>query len=103
MNDILRQAMADGRLEAIFRKWRMWNDDQPGLYARLTSVAAHAGHVEHERGCDEQLGGSAAAYLPALLRAAGITLAAVVPVDGAGRRRRRRDRDRPRLRAAACS
>ena len=29
MNEILRQAMRDGRLEAIFRQWKMWNDDQP--------------------------------------------------------------------------
>ena len=26
--------MRDGRLEAIFRRWKMWNDDQPRLYAR---------------------------------------------------------------------
>ena len=32
---ILRKAMHDGRLEAIFRKWDQWNDDQPQLYARL--------------------------------------------------------------------
>ena len=35
INDLLRQAMRDGRLEAIFRRWDMWNDDQPRLYARL--------------------------------------------------------------------
>ena len=29
------QAMRDGRLEAIFRRWEMWNDDQPRLYARV--------------------------------------------------------------------
>ena len=26
---ILRDAMRDGTLEAIFRKWNVWNDDQP--------------------------------------------------------------------------
>ena len=31
---ILRTAMRDGTLEAIFRKWNVWNDDQPRLYAR---------------------------------------------------------------------
>ncbi len=36
VNGILRDAMRDGRLEAIFRKWKVWNDDQPQLYARLT-------------------------------------------------------------------
>src|SRR5688572_12860270 len=32
---ILKQAMRDGRIEAIFRRWNMWNDDQPRLYARV--------------------------------------------------------------------
>ncbi len=35
VDDILRTAMTDGRLEAILRRWRVWNDDQPRLYARL--------------------------------------------------------------------
>ena len=35
INEILREAMRDGRLEAIFRRWDMWNDDQPRLYARV--------------------------------------------------------------------
>src|SRR4051812_38878911 len=34
-NDILRAAMRDGSLERIFRKWRVWNEDQPALYARV--------------------------------------------------------------------
>src|SRR4029078_4976564 len=29
IDEILRGAMADGRLETIFRKWGVWNDDQP--------------------------------------------------------------------------
>ena len=39
---VLKQAMRDGRLEAIFRKWRMWNDDQPRLYARVLAGSAIA-------------------------------------------------------------
>ena len=35
INEILRSAMRDGTLEKIFRKWGVWNDDQPKLYARL--------------------------------------------------------------------
>ena len=31
VDGILREAMRDGTLEAIFRKWRVWNDDQPRL------------------------------------------------------------------------
>ena len=73
MNDILRQAMRDGRLETIFRKWRMWNDDQPRLYARLTTTTP----VPETASTSEVPAGSwdaAVRYLPALLRAAGITL-----------------------------
>ena len=35
INGILREAMRDGRLETIFRRWEMWNEDQPRLYARV--------------------------------------------------------------------
>src|SRR5678815_1254866 len=35
MNAILRDAMRGGRLERIFRRWDVWNDDQPRLYARV--------------------------------------------------------------------
>jgi len=35
MNIALLAAMKDGRLEAIFRKWGLWNDDQPAFYARV--------------------------------------------------------------------
>jgi hypothetical protein len=35
MDAILRQAMRDGRLEQILRRWKVWNNDQPRLYARL--------------------------------------------------------------------
>src|SRR3954469_23901949 len=39
IDEILRGAMRDGRLEAVFRKWGVWNDDQARLYARLTDTA----------------------------------------------------------------
>jgi len=71
IDGILRQAMQDGRLEAIFRRWEMWNDDQPRLYARLTGgVAVPAPEVAADLSTWE----AAQRYLPALLRAAGITL-----------------------------
>jgi|LakMenEpi03Aug12_release.lakeMendotaPanAssembly.Ray.scaffolds.fasta_scaffold39171_5 polar amino acid transport system substrate-binding protein len=75
VNAELRAAMGDGRLEAIFRTWQVWNGDQPAMYARVLA------------GADSLLtspGGSAPArpsiwrlttrYLPALVRAAFITL-----------------------------
>jgi polar amino acid transport system substrate-binding protein len=74
VNRILRAAMADGRLEAIFRKWKVWNDDQPALYAGVLSTEDSA-----EPPASAEPAESRAAltlrYLPALLRAAAITLA----------------------------
>lgn len=75
INAELRAAMGDGRLEGIFRTWQVWNDDQPAMYARVLA------------GADSLLeapGGGVPArpstwvltqrYLPALFRAALITL-----------------------------
>jgi polar amino acid transport system substrate-binding protein len=67
--------MADGRAEAIFRKWGMWNDDQPRLYAR--TLGAEPGPAAAGPPAAVAAGAWEAAlrYLPALLRAAAITLA----------------------------
>lgn len=85
IDDILREAMRDGRLEAIFRRWGLWNDRQPQLYARVAGVG-----VPGRPGVAQVTGAepSAAApvephpgdwvlarrYLPTLLRAAVITV-----------------------------
>jgi polar amino acid transport system substrate-binding protein len=74
MNAILLEAMADGRLEAIFRRWNMWNDDQPRLYARLTAGQDAGTEGESSPALPPTVGEAAIRYLPALLRAAGITL-----------------------------
>ena len=61
INEILRQAMRDGRLEAIFRRWDMWNDDQPRLYARVLAGAdggARPDAVRRHRRA-ERMGGGA--------------------------------------------
>jgi His/Glu/Gln/Arg/opine family amino acid ABC transporter permease subunit len=77
MNTILRRAMSDGRLEAIFRKWQVWNDDQPQLYASIAeSGTANAtggllSSSQTERTSPWEL---TKRYLPALFRAAAITL-----------------------------
>jgi polar amino acid transport system substrate-binding protein len=70
---ILKAAMSDGRLEAIFRKWSVWNEDQPGLYA-----AVLAG-TDGPRGARQQASAETRwtmtlRYLPALVRAATLTL-----------------------------
>ncbi len=68
---VLIAAMRDGRLERIFRKWNAWNEDQPALYARVT-----ANPVEYPRSVNRgySTGLNFARYVPALLRAALITL-----------------------------
>ena len=65
--------MSDGRLEAIFRKWNVWNDDQRALQ---TSIATAAGGEPKTGPAPSTVAPLAATgrYLPALLRAAGITL-----------------------------
>ncbi|MEO8070435.1 MAG: ABC transporter substrate-binding protein/permease [Acidobacteriota bacterium] len=78
VDDILRAAMRDGRLEAIFRKWKEWNDDQARLYAGLIDASTA------RRAAPGPQAGAAAAlpsvwemtrrYLPSLLTAAVTTL-----------------------------
>ena len=72
IDDILREAMRDGRLQTIFQRWDMWNDDQPRLYARLTGGddPAPIADTVAELGTWE----AARRYFPALLNAAAITL-----------------------------
>ncbi len=89
MDEILMGAMRDGRLEGIFRKWGMWNEDQRALYESVagTNSARPSGDALNAQGNDgraqranestaESLSAWAAAqrYLPSLLRAAGITI-----------------------------
>ena len=76
-NEVLRAAMRDGTLERIFRKWNVWNDDQPALYKRLLAREP----VPPVSGLDQTIGVAAISrweavqkYLPSLVKAAGITL-----------------------------
>jgi len=74
VDEILRAAMGDGRLEAIFRKWNVWNEDQPGLYAR---VLAASSDVVAERAAAARPSRTELTlqYIPSLFEAALITLA----------------------------
>jgi polar amino acid transport system substrate-binding protein len=74
MNEILLRAMRDGRLESIFRRWNMWNDDQPRLYARLSSGKPAVETVTGLPAPPDTGWAAAVRYLPALARAAVITL-----------------------------
>ena len=80
---ILKEAMRDGRLEAIFRRWKMWNDDQRDLYARVTAdesggvaVQGRSEGTGPTEGAAAQLSvwDAAVRYFPSLLTAAVITL-----------------------------
>lgn len=72
VDTVLRAAMRDGRLETIFRKWAVWNDDQPTLYARLQAETASTVASSGTRASAIEV---TRRYVPSLLRAAGITLA----------------------------
>ena len=66
---VLREAMRDGTLEQIFRRWGIWDESQSALFERVlrggdaaTTQAARAPAT------------AAVAYLPSLARAAAVTL-----------------------------
>jgi polar amino acid transport system substrate-binding protein len=80
INDVLRGAMRDGSLERIFRKWNVWNADQPKLHARLLAGESVAAVID-DRGLDPSSGtatlsgwDAARRYFPSLLRASGVTI-----------------------------
>ena len=77
-NEILRRAMRDGTLERIFRKWEVWNDDQPRLFAqgprrRSDSARRRRGSVAALR-CRRSRWDATLRYLPSLLRASVVTI-----------------------------
>jgi His/Glu/Gln/Arg/opine family amino acid ABC transporter permease subunit len=79
MNAILRDAMRDGRLEAILKKWNVWNQDQPRLYARLLQDSSPHPVAPSSLAPASATPSSARQavlrYLPALLSATLVTVA----------------------------
>ena len=80
LDDALRAAMSDGTLERIFRKWGVWNDDQPQLFARVLAgdpILPITGLADAASGPGASRSWWAAtqAYLPSLLRASVVTIA----------------------------
>ena len=65
---VLREAMRDGSLEQIFRRWEVWDPSQMTLFERVTRTNAAA------RAAGAATANSALAYLPSLARAAVVTL-----------------------------
>lgn len=72
----LREMMKDGTLEASFRRWGVWDEGQRALFTRVLAgeapgPAAHGAAPVHVQ---PTLIASTVKYLPALLRAAVVTL-----------------------------
>ncbi|MEP7346345.1 MAG: ABC transporter substrate-binding protein/permease [Gemmatimonadaceae bacterium] len=65
---ILRARMADGSLERTFRTWNVWDDGQQRYFARVLSESPSGGTTQTTNAP------SVRAYVPALARAALITL-----------------------------
>ena len=82
IDGILRAAMEDGRLEAILRRWLVWNGDQPKLFARLMQSRAEAAPADDSASLAGGAAGTgrpsgwtmARQYFPSLLSAAAMTL-----------------------------
>lgn len=73
---ILRAAMQDGTLERIYRRWEIWDEGQAAFFVRVASEPAESRtRVQEPALASAKAGETALAYLPGLLRAAGITLA----------------------------
>ncbi len=70
---ILREAMRDGTLERIYRKWEIWDDEQASLFQRTLTGATGDAAVPTVAAKTPALA-TALAYLPALFKAALVTL-----------------------------
>jgi polar amino acid transport system substrate-binding protein len=69
VNQVLRARMRDGSLERIFRKWGVWDARQARYFEHALATAPGRGEAAPAAST------SVATYLPALLRAALVTLA----------------------------
>ena len=66
---VLRARMRDGSLERTFRRWGVWSDAQGGFFRRTLAEAPR-----RDTAASPASGSALRTYLPALARAAGITL-----------------------------
>jgi len=73
---VLREAMHDGSLEQIYRRWSVWDDSQGVLFERIlrTGAAGAAGAAGTPGRSASTVPAQVVAYLPSLARAAGVTL-----------------------------
>ncbi|HEX8906182.1 MAG TPA: transporter substrate-binding domain-containing protein, partial [Longimicrobiaceae bacterium] len=68
-NAVLRARMADGSLERTFRRWNVWNDGEADYFRRVLAAAPQA-----DTATSPTSNRALRTYLPALARAAGVTL-----------------------------
>jgi polar amino acid transport system substrate-binding protein len=73
VNGILLSAMRDGTLEAIYRRWDVWDESQKAFFERI-AAAAHENAERAEPPAKRSTLEIVAAYLPSLLGAALVTL-----------------------------
>jgi His/Glu/Gln/Arg/opine family amino acid ABC transporter permease subunit len=71
VNAILRARMRDGSLEKTFRAWHVWDDSQARYFAHVLADTSGAHGQNADAGASIR---TVRSYLPALLRAAGVTL-----------------------------
>ena len=74
VNEILKARMKDGTLERIYRKWEIWDEFQQPLFDAQLGGATPASGAEVRRPAAEAAAAPLIRYLPALLRAALITI-----------------------------
>ncbi|HEX2122711.1 MAG TPA: ABC transporter substrate-binding protein/permease, partial [Thermoanaerobaculia bacterium] len=74
VNEILEARMRDGTLERIYRRWEIWDEFQPKLFARVLGTQPAAPAAAPSAPAPPGMGDSVRRYLPSLLRAAGITI-----------------------------
>lgn len=76
VDEVLRARMRDGSLERIFRSWNVWDERQAEYQKKIAGVATDSSAKSGADSTANRTGGinSIGRYLPALLRAAGITL-----------------------------
>ena len=76
VNVILRTAMRDGGLERIFRRWNVWNDEEPKMFARILAAEPIPPVIGFDTTSTTSVTQWEAArrYLPSLLRASAVTI-----------------------------
>jgi polar amino acid transport system substrate-binding protein len=76
INDILKARMRDGTLERIYRKWNIWDEFQQPFFNKVlgAGLPVVAPRETHAAAPAASVGQKTLAYLPALLKAAVITI-----------------------------